>query len=168
MPPWGRPSIPQQSASFFAERLRTPQIIRVKGDVTSTTVRVDGGTPVDMTLTLTPSATWANAPFVASENLVIGLVNLWSDGGAFHVRKADQSLGQEASGFVLSAYTTGQTATVYFVGIAAGFSALTPGKVFLANAGLVSNTPGTTWDQEVGYAASASTLVFLPKVGIQL
>lgn len=50
--------IPTQTSAFFAERLRTPQILRVGGDAGGT-VRFDGSMPVDLTITLGPNGVTA-------------------------------------------------------------------------------------------------------------
>jgi hypothetical protein len=111
----------------------------------------------------------ASYNFTASEALVVGLVNLWDSSGNFRVRKADQSLQYDASGFVLATVSNGGTATVYFSGsILSGLSGLTPGKMYLNDAGLLSSTPGTTMLQEVGYALTATSMIFMPKASIVL
>lgn len=112
----------------------------------------------------------------ASENLAAGdLVNLWTDTGAIKVRKADAATsGKEAVGFVLSAVTSGNDATVYFDGTITGLSGLTPGaKYYLsaATAGaIVSTAPTTSGNivQEVGYALAATELTFEPKASVKL
>jgi hypothetical protein len=105
------------------------------------------------------------ATITASENLAANdLVSVWNSTGA-KVRKADASTaGKEAHGFVLSAVTSGNPATVYFEGMNSGLTGLTPGVVFL------STTPGTVTStapsasgnivQRVGFATSTTAMNF--------
>lgn len=105
------------------------------------------------------------ATIQASENLAAGdLVNVHNSGGA-RVRKADATTsGKEAHGFVLSAVTSGNNATVYFEGRNNQVSGLTPGLQFLATtAGLTTGTaPSSSGNvvQRVGVAVSATELNF--------
>lgn len=112
---------------------------------------------------------------VCSENLAAGdFVSLWDDSGTGKVRKADASNGRVAHGFVLSAYTSGGTALVYFEGTNTGVTGLTIGsKQYLsgATAGLSTSTAPTTSGyliQELGYARSATQLPFEPQMTITL
>jgi hypothetical protein len=112
---------------------------------------------------------------VCSENLSAGdFVNLWSDAGTGKVRKADASNGRRAIGFVLSAYTSGQTATVYFDGTNTALSAMTPGSVYYLSGGTAgaatTTAPSTSGYivQEVGIARSATELTFQPNQPITL
>lgn len=68
----------------------------------------------------------------ASETLAAGdWVNVWNNSGA-KVRKADATTaGKEAHGFVLSAVTSGNPATVYFEGTNTQVTGQTPGPVYL-------------------------------------
>ena len=101
-----------------------------------------------------------------SENLSAGdFVNVWNDGGTVKVRKADAtSISKKADGFVLSAYTTGQNALVYFENKNTGVSGLTLGSVyFLSDSvpGGVTTTPPTTTGyilQTLGKAVAADVL----------
>lgn len=101
----------------------------------------------------------------ASENLAAGdLVNIHNDSGA-KVRKADATTaGKVAHGFVLSAVTSGQNATVYFEGSNDQVTGLTPGDQFLAtSAGLpTAAAPSGSGNvvQRVGVATSATSLNF--------
>ncbi len=81
------------------------------------------------------------ASIQASENLAAGdFVNVWNSGGA-RVRKADAATsGKEAVGFVLSAVTSGNQATVYFEGT----NTQVTGKTVGARQYLSAATPGTT------------------------
>ncbi len=106
------------------------------------------------------------ATIQASENLAAGdYVNIWSSSGSFRVRKADAtSSGKEAHGFVLSAVTSGNNATVYFEGSNTGVTGMTPGVIFLhttAGAG-TSTAPSGTGNvvQRIGFATSATVVNF--------
>lgn len=101
-----------------------------------------------------------------SEALAAGdLVNIWNSTGA-KARKADASVaGKEAHGFVLSAVTSGGTATVYFEGTDTQVTGLTPGVQYLS-----ATTPGQATAtapsgsgqvvQRVGFATAAAALNF--------
>lgn len=101
----------------------------------------------------------------ASENLAAGdLVNVHNSGGA-RVRKADATTsGKEAHGFVLSAVTSGNNATVYFEGSNTQVTGLTPGPQYLSTtAGLATGTaPSGSGNvvQRVGVATAAAVLNF--------
>ncbi|MEQ1709440.1 MAG: hypothetical protein ABL864_14025 [Terricaulis sp.] len=106
------------------------------------------------------------AVITASENLAAGdLVNVHSSTGA-KVRKADASTsGKTAHGFVLSAVTSGNPATVYFEGSNTQVTGLTPGVQYLSasTAGLATLTaPSGTGQvvQIVGIATDAAVLNF--------
>lgn len=110
----------------------------------------------------------------ASENLNAGdLVNIWNSGGQFRVRKADATTsGKEANGFVLSAVTSGQNATVYLEGTVTGLGGLLPGRMYL------STTPGSATSappsgsgnvvQYVGNAVSTTEVSFESSDGVIL
>jgi len=111
----------------------------------------------------------------ASENLAAGdLVNVWNDSGTAKARKADATTaGKEANGFVLSAVTLGNNATVYFDGTNTQLSSLTPGGVYYlgTTAGGVTDTPPSGSGnvlQRVGRALSATELTFEPGEPITL
>lgn len=102
---------------------------------------------------------------VASEALAAGdLVNIWNNAGARNVRKADASNARPAHGFVLTAVTSGQNATVYQQGENSSLSGLTPGALqFLGNSGAITTTAPTAANsivQEVGYALSTTAILF--------
>lgn len=107
------------------------------------------------------------ATIAASENLAAGdFVNVHNSSGA-KVRKADATAsGKEAHGFVLSAATGGNNATVYFEGTNTGVTGMTPGVVFLsATAGLATGTaPSSSGNvvQRLGVAVSATAINFEP------
>lgn len=105
------------------------------------------------------------ATIQASENLAAGdVVNVHNSGGA-RVRKADATTaGKEAHGFVTSAVTSGNNATVFFEGRNNMVSGLTPGPQYLSTtAGLTTGTaPSASGNvvQRVGVAVSATELNF--------
>lgn len=73
----------------------------------------------------------------ASENLSAGdWVNLYDNSSVFSTRKADNTNGRECHGFVLSAVTSGNPASVYRSGSNTGVSGLTAGsRYFLGTSG---------------------------------
>lgn len=103
---------------------------------------------------------------VSSENLAAGdLVNIWSDGGVFKIRKADATTaGKEAHGFVLAGVTAPAAGSVYFEGNNTQVTGLTAGPQFLqTTAGLAAATaPSGSGNvvQRVGFASSATNLNF--------
>lgn len=106
------------------------------------------------------------ASIQASENLAAGnWVNVWDSAGSFRVRKADATTaGKEAHGFVLSAVTSGNPATVYFEGTNTQVAGQTPGPVYLqttAGAG-GSTVPSASGNvvQHIGVAVSATAINF--------
>lgn len=101
----------------------------------------------------------------ASENIAAGdFVNIWNDGGAAKVRKADASAaGKEAHGFVLAAVTSGNPATVYFEGTNDQVTGQTAGPVYLSATvpGAATSTPPSTAGQvvqRIGVATSATSI----------
>jgi hypothetical protein len=104
------------------------------------------------------------AAIEASEGLSAGdFINIYDDSGP-KVRKADATAyGKEASGFVLTSVTSGNTATVYFEGGNNQLSGLTVGVTYLS-----ADTPGSSTStppsglgnivQRVGTAVSATTI----------
>ena len=103
----------------------------------------------------------------ASEALAAGdLVNIWSNAGAFAVRKADASTsGKRAHGFVLSTVANGAVATVYFEGTDTGQTSVPPGELFLSAvtpgkvAAAAPSGSGQTV-QRVGFGVSATAFNF--------
>ena len=102
----------------------------------------------------------------ASEGLAAGdWVNLWNDGGAAKVRKADATTaGKEVHGFVLSAVTSGNPATVYFEGTNTQVTGQTPGPVYLqttagAGGATIPSASGNVV-QQIGVAVSATAVNF--------
>lgn len=106
------------------------------------------------------------ATITASEALAAGdFVNIWSNAGAFNVRKADATVsGKHAMGFVLSAVAANGAAVVYFEGTNTQVTGQTPGDVFLqTTAGKGGATPaGASGNvvQNIGFAVSATSVNF--------
>ena len=106
------------------------------------------------------------ATITASETLAAGnWVNVWNDASTAKVRNADATTaGKEVHGFVLSAVTSGNPATVYFEGTNTQVTGQTPGPVYLQT---TAGTGGTTIPsasgnvvQQVGVALSATSVNF--------
>jgi hypothetical protein len=110
----------------------------------------------------------------ASENLSAGnLVNIWNSAGQFRVRKADATTsGKEANGFVLSAVTSGQNATVYLEGTLTGLGGMLPGRMYLSTTpGEATATPPSGSGnvvQYVGEAVSTTEISFESGDGVIL
>ena len=106
------------------------------------------------------------ATITASETLAAGnWVNVWNDASTAKVRKADATTaGKEVHGFVLSAVTSGNPATVYFEGTNTQVTGQTPGPVYLqTTAGAGGTTiPSASGNvvQQVGVALSATSVNF--------
>ena len=103
----------------------------------------------------------------ASENLAAGdFVNVWNDAGTTKVRKADASTNKPVDGFVLTAVTSGNSATIYFEGTDNQLSSLTGGSVYYLSGstpGAAIATPPSTSGylvQKVGKAVSATEINF--------
>lgn len=106
------------------------------------------------------------AQVTASEALAAGdWVNIWSDAGAFKVRKADATTaGKDCHGFVLAAAGNNTQATVYFEGTNTQVTGQTPGNVFLqttagAGGATVPSAAGAVV-QQIGVAVSATAVNF--------
>jgi hypothetical protein len=104
----------------------------------------------------------------AFENLSAGdFVNIFLDGGVAKVRKADASGGnaKKADGFVIAAFTTGNTASVYFGNVNTGVSGLTIGAVYYLSdsvaGGITSTAPTASAAivQQLGKAVTATSLL---------
>ena len=113
------------------------------------------------------------ATITASETLAAGdWVNVWNDSGA-KVRKADATTaGKEAHGFVLTAVTSGNPATVYFEGTNTQVTGQTPGPVYLqttagAGGATIPNASGNVV-QSIGVAVSATAVNFERSVPVTL
>lgn len=103
----------------------------------------------------------------ATESLNAGdWVNLYNNAGSLGVRKADATTsGKEADGFVLSAFSSSATATIYKEGTNTQVSGLTPGTdLFITTTpGVASSTaPSGAGNvvQRVGKALSATSADF--------
>ena len=106
------------------------------------------------------------ATVTASETLAAGdWVNVWNDAGTAKVRKADATTaGKEVHGFVLSAVTSGNPATVYFEGTNTQVTGQTPGPVYLqttagAGGATIPSASGNVV-QSIGVAVSATAVNF--------
>lgn len=127
-------------------------------------------------VTVMPTGIGADtASIVASEALAAGdLVNIWNNGGTANVRKADASVaGKEAMGFVLTAFASAATATVYFEGTNTQVTGQTPGRAYLSatTAGKSTATAPSAAGQVVqvvGYCTSATALNFQSELPITL
>lgn len=99
-------------------------------------------------------------------------INMFDDSGTLKMRKADCSNGRRAHGFVLSAFDSGATATMYFEGNNTGVSGRTKAAIqYLSTAGDVTETAPSTAGymvQELGTAVSATEMNFEPKSPITL
>lgn len=99
----------------------------------------------------------------ASENLAAGdFINLWSDSGTLKARKADNSNGRAAHGFVLDAVTSGQDATVFHEGANTAVSGKTvAGRQYLGTGGATTETvpTGSVILQVLGTASSATKII---------
>lgn len=123
---------------------------------------LDAGGRLD--ITMMPTGVGADTFVIpASENLAAGdLVNIWNDAGTTKVRKANAgALSTRAHGYVVSAVTSPNNATVYFEGNNDQLSALTGGATLYLSetSGDVTATPPTTSTaivQIVGFATSAT------------
>ncbi len=128
-------------------------------------VLLDGAGRID--ITAMPVGIGADtASIVTSEALSSGnYVNVWNNAGTTMVRKADATAaGKHAMGFVLAAFSSGATATVYFEGSNTQVTGQTGGDVFLSTTpGAGSATaPATAGNivQCVGFAVSATSVNF--------
>lgn len=109
---------------------------------------------------------------VSSENLVSGdWVNIYDNAGTPNVRKADANPDRPCNGFVLAGVTSPAAATVYRSGTNTGLTGLTIGSYYYLSttAGIGTVTaPTTATDiiQGLGYAGSASAILFQPTASI--
>ena len=103
---------------------------------------------------------------VCSEDLGAGdYINVFDDNGTRKVRLADNTNGRDAHGFVKSAFTTGESAVVYFEGPNNNLSGLTIGsRMYLGTAGGVISAPlapitdAGKIHQFLGYAVNSDTV----------
>lgn len=127
-------------------------------------VKLDGSGKLDPTVM--PVGIGADTTIITtSEALAAGdFVNVWNSTGA-KVRKADATTtGKHAMGFVLAAFASAASATVYFEGTNTQVTGQTPGDVFLATtAGAATSTaPSGAGNvvQPIGVATSATSINF--------
>lgn len=106
---------------------------------------------------------------VASEALSAGnFVNLWNNAGTINVRKADATAaGKEADGFVLSAFSSSATASVYMAGINNALTGLTPGSYYFLDTtagGINTTAPSASGNvvQSIGRAEATTSIAFQP------
>ncbi|GAA0721363.1 hypothetical protein [Dokdonella soli] len=112
---------------------------------------------------------------VTSENLAAGaLVNLYNNAGVLTARNANATdATKPAMGFVTAASTSPAANTVFFAGQQiTGLSGLTIGAYHFLSASTAgtatATVPAATGNlaQNIGYALSATILMFLPQIGI--
>lgn len=109
----------------------------------------------------------------ASEDLAAGdVVNVWYDVDTWKVRLADASLSRPADGYMKAAALNGSNASVYLEGVNNQVSGLTAGRIWLGDAGAVTNTPPASGSgvisQIIGTALDATELEFEPNDPIYL
>lgn len=122
-------------------------------------------------VTLMPPGIGADTSTIqASEALAAGdFVNIFDSTGSARCRKADATNGRDANGFVLSAVTSGQSATVYRLGTNTSLTSLTAGETYYLSATTpgrpTTTAPSTTGHivQELGVAFDATNLVFIDR-----
>ena len=104
------------------------------------------------------------ASIECSENLTAGdFVNIYDDTGTAKVRRADATTaGKHAQGFVLSGFSTGEMASVFFEGVNNAVAGHTAGDVFLATTpGTATSTPPSASGnvvQKLGVASAATAI----------
>ncbi len=154
-----------------AIQLVSGKLTQVEATVVSTGVSEAGDiVALDSTgkidVSVLPTGVGPNVKLIeASENIGAGkYVNVYDNVGTPNVRLADNSNSREAHGFLLTAVTTGNNATVYFEGTNDDLSGLTAGvRQFLGTAGGVTATPptfagGAQISQLVGTSISATEI----------
>lgn len=126
--------------------------------------KLDGSGKLDITVMPVGIGTDTGV-IVTSEALASGdFINIWNSTGA-KARKADATTaGKHAMGFVLAAFASGASATVYFEGTNTQVTGQTPGDVFLSTtAGAATSTaPSGSGNvvQPIGIATSATSINF--------
>lgn len=110
---------------------------------------------------------------LASETLSAGdLVNIFNDSGTRKARKADNSNGRRAHGFVITGVTSAATATVYMEGAITGLTSITLGApYYLGTTGgntATAPTAAGTLSQEIGIGVSTTAISFEPQQPITL
>lgn len=104
---------------------------------------------------------------VAGEALTAGnLINIYSSASVPKARKANNTNGREAVGYVLEDVAQNDMATVYLNGKITGLSGLTIGATqYLGTSGAATATAPTASGstlQEIGTALSATEIIFVP------
>ena len=124
--------------------------------------------------TMMPVGVAADVALVmTSEALAAGdFVNIWNSTGA-KARKADATTaGKKAMGFVLAAFSSGTTATVYFEGSNTQVSGQVAGDVYLqttaGTAGATAPTATGNLVQNIGFATSATSINFQSQPSVTL
>ncbi len=116
--------------------------------------------------TLMPSGIGAaTKSIVTSEALTAGnFVNIYNNAGTINCRRADNSNGRPANGFVLTGFASAASATVYLQGENTGLTGLTPGSLyFLGVTGAALITPPTAAGatlQTLGYSTGTTSINF--------
>ncbi len=104
-----------------------------------------------------------------SANQMVALIN---NSGVLSVVPADNTNSRPAWGYVVAAFASAATATVYKYGTVGGQSSLTVGgNVYLSTAGTITQTaPSTvgTFSQLVGVASSTTAFEFAPQQPLYL
>lgn len=139
------------------------QISTGPSDADKIVATVTGGTLHESVMP--PSVTIQVKVLPTSEDLAAGkLVNVFDDSGTVKVRLASKSQSRPADGYVKAGFLTGADATVYLEGINNQLAGLSPGDVWLGDAGDVTQTPPASGSggiaQLVGTAFSATELDF--------
>lgn len=109
----------------------------------------------------------------ASEALTAGnLVNIYSNVGVVTMRKADAAANRPANGYVLASVASSAVGVYYADGRITGLTGLTPGQsLFLGAAGAATATAPTAAGsacQQIGFASSATEIMFNPKISLLL
>ena len=104
------------------------------------------------------------ASIECSENLTAGdFVNIYDDAATAKCRRADATTaGKHAQGFVISGFSTGQMASVFFEGVNNAVSGHTAGDVYLdTTPGAATSTPPSSAGnivQKLGVASAATAI----------
>lgn len=123
---------------------------------------------IDITM-MPPGVAAEVMSIVASEALAANdLVNVYDNSGTPNCRKADASNARPAHGYVTSSVSSSATATIYTDGIIPGSGLTIGARYWLSGtAGTSTTTIPTTAThiaQSVGFAKSATELVFTPNL----
>lgn len=107
---------------------------------------------------------------IVSAALTAGqFVSLWNNADVLSVRPADSFLSYQADGYVAASYSLNASATIYTSGTNSFVTNATVGLVFLStNGGVTSTMPAEpALVQRLGYASSATDVIFLPDTPVQ-